>query len=93
MRKYKFTVVTKDDSTLQKTKTTVYENITEYSFPANGAYFFLSSKPELSKDTPGFAKTDGTWIPADKIINISMESNIHFDTLKARKAFYDQYVK
>lgn len=89
MKLFKFTVVTIDEGSIQKTKTTVYSNINDYSFPINGDYFFMSEKPKMSKELPGKANVVSHWIPKSKIVSISADSDIPFDTLKARKTFVD----
>lgn len=89
MKLYNFTVYVKDESVIQKQTKQVYNNIYEYSFPANGTYLFMSEKPEFTKETPGKVATKAHWIPSSKIIKIEMESSTKFESLMDRKKYID----
>lgn len=89
MKLYNFVVTIKDDSVIQKQIKQEYNNIFEYSFPANGTYFFMSEKPELTKETPGKVNTKSYWIPSSKIIKIEMQSSTKFESLMDRKKYID----
>lgn len=92
MRLYNFVVTVKDESTLHKQVKKEFHNIVEYQFPANGAYFFMSERPVLTKETPGKAETKSHWIPTSKILNIEVTSDVKFDSLMDRKKFVDALV-
>ena len=87
MRIYKFNIKMFDEN--GEIVEREVNNAYEFGWPADGKFFYFATKPTLSKETPGKAELETTWIPTEQIIEIQGINTTKFASLKERKTFAD----